>query len=129
MIEHITRQFIFDNYKIITSEIVEIQKAMFDDDPLLEDGDDGKWYIEMNDAINIKPHDIKKYYKVVSFDHSDINTFTATLSGKLTHLLTKLNVSDLLVIADTKLNFVGNPDNNYLLSKKPSKSLRILLRI
>lgn len=113
MIEFITRQSIFDNYKVITSEITEIQKVMFDEDPLFADGDDGKWYIEMNDAINIQSHSIKKYYRVVSFDHSDIDTFTTVLSEKLSHLLTKLNVSDLIVIADLKLSFVGNPDNNY----------------
>lgn len=113
MIEYITRQFIFDNYKVITSEIVKIQKAMFDDDPLFEDGDDGKWYAEMHDAINIPPHDIKRHYSIISFDHSDINTFTAELSAKLTKLLIKLNVNELIVIACTKLNFVGNPNNKY----------------
>jgi len=113
MIEYITRQFVFNNYKVITSEIANVQKAMFDDDPLFEDQDDGKWYAEMHDAINIPPYDIKKYYGTISFDHSDIYTFTAALSAKLTKLLIKLNVNTLIVIACTKLNFVGNPDNKY----------------
>jgi hypothetical protein len=113
MIELITRKFVFDTYKIITSEIVEFQKSMLDDDPLFEDGDDGKWYMEMHDAINIPPHDIRSYYSIISFDHTDITTFTTVLSEKLTSLLIKLNVSDLIVIAGMKLGFVGNPDSKY----------------
>jgi hypothetical protein len=113
MIEHITRQFVFDNYKGITSEIADIQKAMFDSDPLFEDGDDGKWYVEMHDALNIPLNEIKKYHSVVTFDHSNISTFTIALSEKLAKLLGKLNVSDLIVIAHMKLNFIANPDNSY----------------
>jgi hypothetical protein len=124
MIDHITRQFVFDNYKVITSEIIDIQKAMFDSDPLFEDGDDGKWYTEMHDALNIPVNDIKKYYSVVSFDHSDISTFTIALSEKLTKLLTKLNVSDLIVIAHMKLNFIGNPSNRYQPFQKAVKKFK-----
>ncbi|MEJ2905181.1 hypothetical protein WAE58_22235 [Pedobacter panaciterrae] len=113
MIELITRKLVFDTYKIITSKIVEIQKSMLDDDPLFEDGDDGKWYMEMHDAIDIPPHDIRSYYSIISFDHTDITTFTIALSEKLTSLLIKLNVSDLIVISDLKLSFVGNSDNKY----------------
>lgn len=43
MIKCIARQSVFDNYPAITSVIVDIQKAMFDTDPLFEDGDDGEW--------------------------------------------------------------------------------------
>jgi len=114
MIELISRQSVFDNYKTLTSEIVEIQKSMFDSDPLFEDDDDGKWYAEMHDAINIPHHDIKKYYSIVSFDHTNINTFTIALTEKLQALLIKLNVRDLIVIAHLKLSFVGNPNNTYL---------------
>lgn len=124
MIEHITRQFVFDNYKAITSVIVDIQKAMFDSDPLFENGDDGKWYTEMNDAIDIPVNDIKKHYSVISFDHSDIDTFTIALSEKLTKLLTKLNVSELIIIADMKLNFIGNPSNRYQPFQKAIKKFK-----
>lgn len=124
MIEHITRKFVFDNYKAITSVIVDIQKSMFDSDPLFEDGDDGKWYTEMNDAIHIPVNDIKKHYSVVSFDHSDIDTFTIALSEKLTKLLTKLNVSELIIIADLKLNFIGNPSNRYQPFQKAIKKFK-----
>jgi hypothetical protein len=124
MIEHITRQFVFDNYKVITSQIVEIQKAMFDSDPIFENGDDGKWYTEMHDALNIPVSDIKKYYSVVSFDHSDISTFTIALSEKITMLLTKLKVKDLVVIADLKRNVIGNPDNKYQPFQKAIKKFK-----
>jgi hypothetical protein len=124
MIELITRQFVFDNYKVITSQIVDIQKAMFDSDPLFENGDDGKWYTEMHDALNIPVSDIKKYYSVVSFDHGDVSTFTIALSEKITMLLTKLNVKELIVIADLKLNFIGNPDNKYQPFQKAIKKFK-----
>jgi hypothetical protein len=124
MIEHITRQFVFDNYNAITSLIVDIQKGMFDFDPLFEDGDDGKWTTEMHDAINIPVKDIKRYYSVASFDHSDISTFTIALSKKLTKLLTKLNVSDLIVIAHMKLNFIGNPSNKHQPFQKEIKKFK-----
>lgn len=124
MIEHITRQFVFDNYKAITSVIVDIQKAMFDSDPLFEAGDDGKWYTEMHDAINIPVNDINKYYSVVSFDHSDIDTFTIALSEKLYKLLTKLNVSELIIIAHMKQSFIGNPSNKYLPFQKAIKKFK-----
>lgn len=113
MIELISRQFIFDNYRTITSEIIDIQKCMFDTDTLFEDGDDGKWYTEMHDAINIPYSDVKKHYSVVSFDYSELSTFTAALSKKLTQLLNILKVSDLIVIAHLKLNFIGNPGMKY----------------
>ena len=113
MIRQITRQSVFDNYKTITSEIVHIQKAMFDADPLFEDGDDGEWYSKMYDAIAIPDYEIKRYFSVLSFDHSDINTFTTALTEKLTKLLTTLNISELIIITHLKLSFVGNPDNAY----------------
>lgn len=113
MIREITRQSVIDNYKIISSQIVHIQKGMFDADPLFEEDDDGKWYFEMYDAIAIPNHKIKRYFNVLSFDHRDINTFATALTEKLTKLLTELNIGELIVIADLKLSFVGNPDNMY----------------
>lgn len=113
MIKCITRQSVFDNYPAITSVIVDIQKAMFDTDPLFEDGDDGEWYTIMHDAINIPYNGIKTHYCVVSFDHSDISTFTSALAEKFIQLLTRLNISELIIIAHLKLSFIGNPDNKY----------------
>ena len=124
MVEHITRQFVFDNYQAITSVIIDIQKAMFESDALFEDGDDGKWYNEMHDAINISFKDVKKYYNTISFDHSDINTFTNVLSDKLIKLLTKLDVSDLIIISHKKLNFIGNPNNKYNPFQKAIKKFK-----
>lgn len=113
MIRQITRQSIFDNYKTITSEIVHLQKGMFDAAPPFEDGDDGKWYFKMYDAIAIANHEIKRHFSVLSFDHSDISTFATAAAEKLIKLLTKLNISELIIIAHLKLSFVGNPDNAY----------------
>lgn len=124
MVEQITRQFVFDNYQAITSVIIDIQRSMFDSDPLFEDGDDGKWYDDIHDAINISTNDVKKHYSVISFDHSDINTFTNVLSEKLIKLLTKLNVSDLIVISHMKTNFIGNPNNKYQPFQKAIKKFK-----
>ncbi len=56
---------------------------------------------------------MKKYYSVVSFDHSEIATFTAELSEKMVSMLNRLNIEEVIMIGHVKLEFVGNPDNKY----------------
>jgi hypothetical protein len=123
MLKPVTRDFIFENFNAITSEIIEIQTSMFDDDPayFLKD-DDRQWYYDMHDAVSLEVKKIKKYYSVVSFDHSEIATFTAELSKKMVYLLNQLNVEEVIMIGDVKLEFVGNPDNKYMPFQKAIKS-------
>jgi len=123
MIRPVTRDFVFKNFDSITSEIIEIQTAMFDDDPAhFSKDDDRQWYYDMHDAIALEAKKIKKYYSVVSFNHTEITTFTDELSRKMVDLLNQLNVEEVIMIGDVKLEFVGNPDNKYKPFQKAIKS-------
>jgi len=123
MIRLVTRDFIFKNFTAITSEINEIQTSMFDDDPecFLKE-DDRQWYYDMYDAVDVKPKKIKKYYDVVSFDHTEIATFTAELGKKLINLLTQLFIDEVIMIGHIKLDFIGSPENTYKPLQKAIKS-------
>ena len=123
MIKPVTRDFVFKNFAAITSEIAEIQTAMFDDDPdyFLKD-DDRQWYYDTHDAIALEAKKIKKYYSVISFDHTQITTFTDELSKKMVYLLNQLNIEEVVMIGHVKLEFVGNPDNKYKPFQKAIKS-------
>ncbi|NIG54679.1 hypothetical protein [Chitinophaga sp. Cy-1792] len=113
MIELITRQYVFDNYRKLTAQIINMQQSMFDADDLFETADDKQRYIEMHDAIDLVPADIIKHNSVITFDHDNINTFTAAIAEKLTKICTRLQISDLIVMAEVKQRFVGNPGNKF----------------
>jgi hypothetical protein len=111
MIKPVTRDFVFKNFDSITSEIIEIQTAMFDDDPAyFSKDDDRQWYYDMYDAVGLSIKSVKKFYSVVSFDHSEIATFTAELSKKMVYLLNQLNIEEVIMIGHVKLEFIGNPE-------------------
>lgn len=109
MIERINRQTVFELHKNITEEISGIQRALYDNDLSMYEGETEKnEYLELFDAKHIEVSKIKKYYKVLAFEYSDLNTFTKVLSDNLLSLMTELDIRNLIIISHYKINLFGN---------------------
>jgi hypothetical protein len=115
MMALIKREEIIASKPTIASELAKIQKADYDEDVLehYKETNEGHLYSEQYDFID---HEIALYnshYKVIGLEHSDIKTFTASLTSKLTELFTAINASQFFIIAYTKRDFFGNRENKY----------------
>ena len=116
MINLASRSSIFNGAQNLAFEISGIQNIMFEDDPdLFECEQDRLEYGEMFDLMDIKTRPVKRFYEVISFDHSDLQTFVARLSQIILQFLKELEVDKLIVISDLKSNFFGaNLTHSYL---------------
>ena len=130
MIELIDRKKIFESAQNLTFEIAHIQNDMFEDDPdLFESEQDRIEYGEMFDLKDLKPKKVNKFYKVISFDHSELQTYTPRLTNILLEFLKELQVDKLFVISHLKLNFFGaNLKHSYTPIKKAYKKLENIVK-
>jgi hypothetical protein len=115
MINQIDRKTIFENKKIIASEICKIQKALYDKDIYLSiDNEKEKLeYLNQFDAINYETHPVKANIKTLTINHNEINTFTKKLPEKLLQLFQKINIEGLYLLIDLKFDFFLSAFNKY----------------
>jgi hypothetical protein len=120
-----TRNEIVKTKRIIGSELTKMQKAFYDEEMLqyYKDENEEHLYWEKFDCIKNEEIEYSTFYKIIGLDHSNIDTFTDTLTEKLTELFKILNVSDFKIISHLKLDFFGNRDNKFKPLKKAYKSL------
>jgi len=123
------RNIIFKNYKKIAAEISEIQNAFYDEDYLQEfckTKEEQDEYLKLFDAKDLKLPEVEKTYKKISFDYTDIKTFSKALTDNLKKLLEQIKVKKLVIIAHYKMPFVGNIDNKYPPLQKAVKRLKAI---
>lgn len=120
-----TRNEIVKTKRIIGSELTKMQKAFYDEEMLqyYKDDNEEHLYSEQFDCIKNEEIDYSTFNKIIGLDHSDIDTFTDTLTVKLTELFKALNVNDFIIISHLKLDFFGNRDNKFKPLKKVYKTL------
>ena len=114
MIELVTREKILKTNTVINSVIRSIQNAFFDQEMLelyTQDGEE-EIYNGRFDAFETDVK-IKQTEKVISINHSDLQTATAVLTAKLTELYNQLGVKKLICLSHLKLDFFGNIENEY----------------
>jgi hypothetical protein len=119
MIKQVLRTEIFESNNNITAVIKDIQIAFSNEDDEFEEEEVDT--IVINDVIDILVKNVEQHCNVISFDHSDIETFTAQLSKRLIGLLEILDIRELYIISHLKMNLLGNKNNNY----KPLKNARM----
>ena len=116
MIDLVNRETIFKTHANIAHAIYEFQKAFFNLDKLDYIEADDENSAEFLEHIHLKDYKVspqKKYYKVISFEHEDLETFPKTLGKKIALLLYSLEVRNLFVLSHLKMNFFGNLENPY----------------
>lgn len=120
-----TRNEIVKTKRIIGSELTKMQKAFYDEEMLqyYKDDNEEHLYWEKFDCIKNEETDYSTFNKIIGLDHSDIDTFTNKLTGKLTELFKSINATDFIIISHLKLDFFGNRDNNFKPLKEAYKTL------
>ncbi len=120
-----SRNEIVKTKRIIGSELTKMQKAFYDEEMLqyYKDDNEEHLYWEKFDCIKNEETNYSTFNKIIGIGHSDIETFTNKLSGKLTELFKTINATDLIIISHLKLDFFGNRDNNFKPLKEAYKTL------
>lgn len=115
MIKLVTRKEITRNRKIISSELAGWQKIFYDEDLLQDykDSNEEHLFWEQFDFLKEETIDYDAYRKIIGLNHTDINTFTQTLTGKLKALFDITGTKDFIVLAYLKLDFFGGTDNPF----------------
>jgi len=126
MIDLIKRETIFESNPKIANEIYEFQKHFFNLDkvPYIEGIDENS--IEYLEHISLKKYQysaIQKTSKVISFEHSDLESFSKKLGEKIALLLYTIEIKKLFVFSHLKMNLFGNLNNNYQPLKEAYKQL------
>jgi len=121
----ITRKEIVEAKRIIGSELAKIQKTFCREEVLqaYKDVNEEHLFWEKFDCIKNEEKDYSIFNKIISLDHSNIDTFANKLTEKLTELFKAINVTELIIICHLKVDFFGNRDNNYRPLKKAYKTL------
>jgi hypothetical protein len=114
-IELIKRKSVFENHKIISSEIAEIQKVLFDNDiySSIEDSDEKIKYKNKFDAMEYKKYSLEYDIKILTSEYYDIKTYSNKLYTLLLKLFNELGVNDLFVLLDLKINLFESLFNKY----------------
>jgi hypothetical protein len=114
-IELIERKSIFENHKIISSEIAKIQNALFDNDiySSIEDADEQMEYKNKFDAMEYKKYSFKYDIKILTAEYYDIKTYSKILYELLLKLFNEIDVNDFFVLLDLKNNFFESLFNKY----------------
>jgi hypothetical protein len=115
MVELIKRKDVFDNYKIIASEIAGIQKALFDDSIYIsiEDDNEKMEYKNKYDAMDYEEETQKYNIKILTIGHNNIKTFTKILYEILSKLFEELEINCFFILADFKINYFDLLYNKY----------------
>ncbi len=102
-----------------------MQKAFYDEEMLqyYKDDNEEHLYWEKFDCIKNQEIDYSTFNKIISLDHSEIDTFTRKLTEKLKELFQTINATDFIIISHLKLDFFGNRDNKFKPLKNAYKKL------
>ena len=74
--------------------------------------------LKMYDALRLEIKPVEQFYTLISFDYTDIKTFTNVLTERLSSLLLSLKATDLYIISHLKFDIFGTLNNNYPPLKK-----------
>ncbi len=126
----ITRNEIFKAKKIITSEISKMQKAFYDEEifQLYKDDNEEDLYNEMYDCLNTEEIEYKTFNKILSLNHSEIETFCVTLTEQLIELFKTINATEFYIISHLKLDYFGNRKNKFKPLINAYKKLEIIVK-
>ena len=113
MILKTERLEVLKNNNNIAVIISELQKVMYNDIDDFETESDRYNYLNSFDAIGLISQPVEQFYSIISFDHSDIKTFTKELTVKINILLSLMNSNELFIISHLKFNIFGTLKNNY----------------
>ena len=115
MIELVERRIIFENYKIIASEIAKIQEAIFDNDIYLDIEDENKKieYKNIFDGMDYKKYPIKYDIKILATGYNEIKIFSNKLYQLLLKLFEKFSITELFILLDLKINYYESLFNKY----------------
>jgi hypothetical protein len=105
MIRPTPRSLIFSECPNLGSEISRIQKEQYDVDELdfLETEAEKLQYTNSFDALHIPETQLPYYYKVISFHHANLGSFTTELALRLQTLLDLCGIAPSIVITHTKM--------------------------
>ena len=120
-----TRNEIIKTKKIVSTELTKMQKAIYDEEMLqyYKDDNEEHLYWEMFDLYKKTEIKYSTFYKIISLEHSDIDTFTTKLTEKLIDLFNTINATDFIIVSHLKLDFFGNRDNKFKPLKEAYKKL------
>lgn len=110
---------------IIHSELTKMQKVFYDEEMLqyYKDAGEEHLYRECFDCLQFEELDYSTFNKIISINHSDINSFTVKLTEKLTELFHAVGASEFIIITHLKTDFFGNREIKY----KPLKGAYLKL--
>jgi len=128
-IELIERKIIFENYKIIASEISKIQKSRFDTELYAEIENENEKIMYKNnfDAVDYKGYSINYDIKILTIEYNDIKIFSNRLYKFLLKLFDELNVNEIFILLDLKIDFFESLFNKYKPLIKAYKKLEKII--
>ncbi len=99
----------------ISSEITAFQKAFYDEELRENYKENGKEevYLELYDHVNTEVVSYDFFSKIIGFEHTDIDTFTEKLIGKIKLLLEFAGVKSCYVLSHIKLDFCGDKADDF----------------
>ena len=116
MVKLIERKKIFENYKTIASEISMIQEVSFDNEIYLE--------IECEkEKMEYEKYSVKYDIKVLSAKYNEIKTFPKFLYGLLLKLCEEIDINELFILTDLKIDYYGSLFNKFKPLVKAYKQL------
>jgi hypothetical protein len=120
-----TRNEIIETKKIIGSELSKLQKAYYDQETFqfYKEDNEEHLYTEMFDCLANEIIEYKTYNKIIGLRHSNLDTFTLTLTEKLTELFQTISAKDFIIISHLKCDFFGNRENKFKPLKNSYKKL------
>jgi hypothetical protein len=115
MTKLLTRKEIIETKKIISSELAKMQRLIYDEETLqyYKEENEEQEYWDQFDCFEKEAFEYPSQHKIIGLSHSNIDTFTDQLSGKLKELFQLLNIKDFIILAHLKLDFFGNRKNKY----------------
>nr|WP_294859214.1 hypothetical protein [uncultured Fluviicola sp.] len=129
MIEQIERKDVFKQHSNSALEISQIQRAIYSEDDLntCENEAERNEYLSAFDTLHELGRSNKTFNTIISFDHSDLETYPEKLSKKLITLFSDLNTNKLLIITHLKINLFGNLNTQHPHLKQVYKDLKQLI--
>ena len=91
----IDRNIIIKKYKKITAEISEMQKAFYGEayiKKFCKTKEEQNEYLKLFDAKDFQLPEVDKMYKIISFDYTDIKTYSKALTDYLKKLLKQIKL-------------------------------------
>lgn len=100
---------------IISSEITTFQKAFYDEELLEEYKEDGEEdvYLEIYDHVSTAVVSYDFFNKIIGYEHTDIESFTQSLTLKIKTLLEFTGIKSCYVLSHIKLDFCGDKSDEF----------------